>query len=175
MREKLVDYNQMGLEAPILEKALHLRTAIQSVIGEDLDYMVLGIKSKTITYKRGKRIICDANRDTTREYSKSADNFSAAEFGFFSNLHDLKKPEILEDYVDQFTIVQDEIDKDAKQLLMMRKTVNKLKQIILHKTAIIFRAYTEDEKLEILAKEEQEELAALGFADDKLLKMAAEY
>lgn len=175
MREELRDYNQMGLEPAILKKALDLRNAIKSVIGEDLDYIVLGIKSKTITYKRGKKVICDANKETTRTYSKSADDFTANEYGFFTNLHDLSKPEILTDYVDQFTVIDDEVDKDAKQLLMLRTSVNKLKQIILYKTAVIFRPMTEDEKLEALAKEEEEELSNLGFGGDSLKQLASSW
>lgn len=180
MKETLRDYKTLGLQPDILAKAEHLRTAIQSVIGEDYQYTILGMKSKTITYKRGAKVIHNRNKDTERTYTKSVETFTANEFGFFSNLNDLSKPEILSDYVDAFTIVPDEVNKDAKQLLLMRKTVNKLGQIILYKTALIFRKMSEEEKAELKAKEEIAEAESLGFTindtlDDTLKSLASSF
>lgn len=174
MKETLRDYKGMNLPQEILAKAEHLRESIQSVIGEDIQYKVLGMKSKTITYKRGKITIHDRNVESEKTYTKSAEVFSAAEFGFFNNLNDLKDPKILADYVDCFTIINDELENsNSKQLLMMRKTINSLDQIVLHKTAVIFRAYNEKEKLEMQAKEDAIEAEALGFGIDESLKALA--
>ena len=173
MKEILRDYKGLGLSQETLAKATHLRESIQSVIGEDTQYKVLGIKSKTITYKRGAKTINDRNKESEKVYTKSSETFSAAEFGFFNNLNDLKDPKILEDYVDSFVVIPDEVDPEARQMLMMRKTVNSLGQIILYKTALIFRPYNEQEKLDMQAKEDAIEAEALGFTVSDNLKSLA--
>lgn len=173
MKETLRDYRELGLSQDLLSKVTNLRNSIQSVIGDDLQYTILGLKSKTITYKRGAKTIHDRNKESERVYTKSAEQFSASEFGFFSNLNDLSKPEILDDYVDSFVVIPDEVDPEARQLLMMRKTVNKLGQIILYKTALIFRPMSEEEKLALKAKEDIAEAEALGFTVSDNLKALA--
>ena len=173
MKEILRDYKGMNLSQETLAKAEHIRESIQSVIGEDTQYKVLGIKSKTITYKRGAKTIHDRNKESEKVYTKSSETFSAAEFGFFNNLNDLKDPKILEDYVDSFVVIPDEVDPEARQMLMMRKTVNSLGQIILYKTALIFRPYNEQEKLDMQAKEDAIEAEALGFTVSDNLKSLA--
>ena len=70
-------------------------------------------------------------------------------------------------------VIPDEVDPEARQMLMMRKTVNSLGQIILYKTALIFRPYNEQEKLDMQAKEDAIEAEALGFTVSDNLKSLA--
>lgn len=168
----LESYKDMNLESTILAKAENLRSKISEVIGEDTEYKLLGTKHLTITYKRGARSLHSVNEENRKSYMKAREELTQKEFGLFSNLNNLKNPDILDDYVNVFTIVPDEYDKTAKQILMMRQTTNSLGQIVLYKTAVILRKYTDEEKIELAQKEDNDRAIALGFGNSMLEDLA---
>ena len=126
-------------------------------------YLLMGMEKKTLTYPRGmsfmKKQIEKAKIDVTGEIS--ADKLSPKQHVLFSNLTTIdheKFPDLIE-----ANMIDDVKDPNAKNVILISYSKNKLGQDVVTKTNIIFRYYTEEEKAEYLRKQEQKNAEAMGF------------
>lgn len=175
--KELRDYKTSEASPINIAKAEKIRELIQKNLPEgDTAYCLMGIRTKTSTYRVGvrsnfSRIKPEIEKDSG---TISSEGMSIKQKCLFGNLNNLSNPDILENYIDVFNIIDYPIDPSAKQLIMMTKTTNKALQVVLEKMAIIFRPYTDEEKAEYEAKlEATKAMEEFGATDAELRMMAA--
>lgn len=161
-----IDYSENENKV-LVSKANNLRESIEKVLGGDEIYKLLGVMTKKMVYDRGVKNITPKIKPTkTIKTDLSLDELTYSQKGFFGNLNNLKEIAYLERFNNKFVVLPDAKDKDAFILLMAAKTVDSLSRIVMEKTGVLFRRYTDEEKQAYQEQLAIEEAKQLGYCDD---------
>ena len=145
-------------------EAIKLQETLKGMLPEE-GYFLMGINEKTTTWARGVHNIARTKPiNTVGIGERSAETLSAGQIGFFGNLNNCTKPENLNDFNLQPQMIVDEFDPKVRKLILGGKKTNKLGQIVIKMTAVIWREYTEEEKAEYEAKKATAQAVELGYA-----------
>ena len=161
-----IDYSTND-DKVLVSKANNLRETIEKVLGGDEIYKLLGVMTKKMVYDRGvKNVTPKIKPAKTIKTDLSLDELTYSQKGFFGNLNNLKEISYLDRFNNKFVVLPDVKDESAFILIMASKTLDSLSRIVVEKTGVLFRRYTDEEKQKYKEQLELEEAKNLGYTPD---------
>ena len=135
-------------------------------------YKLLGLKYLREVYSLGRFPKVEGN---PKPVLKSVEELSKGQVGLFQNLNNLRDPDLLDSFVNEFRIIPNgENPKGiagADTLLMAEERYDSLGRKVITKYQVYFREYTEQEEQEYLSRLASADASSLGYGTGPIAKL----